>query len=264
VTLANLQLKVIPMMDPATHEPQSTPAPETCRTQPPEPVTEPVSEAVRSAIESGDDVQNRIRDIVVSLFRRADATTASARAAVNGIMQTAADIANRSTPDKPDSVLRNVIDGVTAGLAAVADSTKDAVQEAAERGQRFAGPDLDHAKKNLSGISDILKDTVKYFSSRMTEETGSTFQELKTYAERSAAVVMPAIKASVEAVTKHPVQSASEAAGTAVRGSQLAAGALLGAMSGLLASAADYLDPDRRRNDKTVAETPADQEDQAS
>ena len=248
------------MSDPAPSSPES------CST----PGAEPVSESVRSAIESGNNVKGRVQEIVVNLFRSSEASTASARAAVNGIVQTAADIVKRSSPENPDSVLRNVIDGVTAGLGSVAQSTQYAIQEAASRGQRFAGQDLDRAKKDLNGISDILVDTVKYFTNRVTEETGSTFRDLKTHTERAVASVAPSIKSSIETLAKHPVQTAGEAADTAVRGTQLTAGALLGAMSGLLAGAAEYLDPDRRKKEAAsaqrtaAAESSSDQKDSAS
>jgi len=227
----------------------------------------PLSEAIREAVESGKDVRDRVRDVVVSLFRSSEATTASARAAVSGIVQSATEIVKRSAPDNPESVLRNVIDGVTSGLSTVAQSTQYAVQEATDRGQRFANQDLDRAKKDLSGISDILMDTVKYFTNRVTEEAGTAAKELKTHAERSAAAVAPVLKSSVDAVTKHPVQTAGEAAETVLRTAQLTAGALLGAMSGLLAGAADALDPSRQKStasssDATVAA--ADSKEQAS
>lgn len=229
--------------------------------------TIPLSEAIRAAVESGKDVRDRVRDVVVSLFRSSEASAASARAAVNGIVQSATEIVKRSAPDNPDSILRNVIDGVTSGLSTVAQSTQYAVQEATARGQRFASQDLDRAKKDLSGISDILLDTVKYFTNRVTEEAGSAASELKTHAERSVAAVTPVLKSSVEAVAKHPVQTAGEATETAIRTAQLTAGALLGAMSGLLAGAADALDPSRQKSstaniDTTVAA--ADGKDQTS
>ena len=217
----------------------------------------PLSEAIREAVESGKDVRDRVRDVVVSLFRSSEATTASARAAVSGIVQSATEIVKRSAPDNPESVLRNVIDGVTSGLSTVAQSTQYAVQEATDRGQRFANQDLDRAKKDLSGISDILMDTVKYFTNRVTEEAGTAAKELKTHAERSAAAVTPVLKSSVDAVTRHPVQTAGEAAETVLRTAQLTAGALLGAMSGLLAGAADALDPSRQKSTASCSDATA-------
>lgn len=231
------------------------------------PPLEPVSEAVRAAVESGQDVQARVHNIVVRLFSTAEASAASARAAVSGLVQSASDIVKRSAPEDPDSVLRGVIDGVTSGLSSVAQSAKDAIQEASDRGQRFASQDLDRAKRDLYSISDILSDTVKYFTNRVSQEAGSAVRELRTHAENSVAAVTPAIRSSIDAVTRHPIQTAGEAAGTAIRGGQLTAGALLSAMSGLLAGAAEVLDPDRRKKDQSSPEnaaSPADKQDPAS
>lgn len=208
----------------------------------------PASETLKDILESGVDVRERVRQLVVGFFGGTTSTTSSARAAINGVIQTAADIANRSAPEKSDSALRSVIDGVTSGLQSVAQSTQYAVQEAASRGQKFASEDLDRAKKDLNGISDILVDTVRYFAGRVSQETGSAMKDLKTHAERAASAVTPAIKSSIETVAAHPIQTAGEAAGTAIRGGQLAAGALLNAMSGLLAGAADLLDPKRQKS----------------
>lgn len=61
------------------------------------------------------------------------------------------------------------------------------------------------------------------------------------------AAAKPVVASSLEALAKHPIQTAGEAAGTALRGSQLTAGALLSFVSGALAGAAELLDPDRRK-----------------
>ena len=224
-----------------TDSTQSTPEP-----QDPE-CTQPVAAAVREAVESGHDVAERVRQIVVDLFQGRQGATATAREAVQGIVATAADIANRSAPDKADSVTREVIDGIGNGLKIVAQTTQYAVKEATARGQRFATEDVERAKKDLNGIREILMDTVKYFADRVTTETGSTFKEMKAHAERTVSAASPVVTSSLEALAKHPVQTAGEAASTALRGGQLTAGALLSAVSGALAGAAELLDPDRRK-----------------
>ena len=206
---------------------------------------QPVSEKVRQAVESGVDVKDRVREIVVGLFRGPGSTTASARAAVQGIVQTASDIVNRSAPEKADSVLRQVIDGITTGLSSVAQSTKYAVQEAAARGQHFAADDVGRARKDLNGIREILTDTVRHFTNRASTETATVVSELRTHAERAAAAAIPVITTSLESLARHPLQAAGEAASTAIRGGQLTAGALLNAVSGALAGAAELIDPNR-------------------
>lgn len=219
--------------------------------------TQPVTEAVREAVESGQDIAGDVRKIVVDLFRGKEGTVASARKAIQGMMETATEVANRATPDKADSVLRNVIDGIGTGLKSVAQTTQYAVQEATDRGQRFATEDVERAKKDLTSIGEILVDTVKYFSDRVSTETGSAVKELKAHAERTMAAAKPVVSSSIEALTKHPIQAAGEAASSAVRGSQLTAGALLSFVSGALAGAAELIDPGRRPKKENETSTDA-------
>lgn len=217
--------------------------------------TQPLNDAVREAVESGQDIAGEVRKLVVDLFRGNEGAAATARKAIQGMVETATEVANRAAPDKAESALRNVIDGIGSGLKSVAQTTQYAVQEAADRGQRFANEDVERAKTDLNGIKDILVDTVRYFSDRVSTETGSAIKELKTHAERTLDAAKPVVSSSLEALTKHPIQTAGEAAGTAVRGSQLTAGALLSFVSGALAGAAELIDPARRPKSEETAGT---------
>ena len=238
---------------PMTNAPQETPESNNSDT------TQAASEAIREAVESGRDTADQVRQIVVDLFRGKRSPVTSARDAIQGMLETASEIANRSAPDKAESVVRNVIDGIGTGLKSVAQTTQDAVQGATARGQRFATEDVERAKKDLSSIGEILVDTAKYFAGRVSSETGSAFQSAKSHAEQTMASARPVVASSLEALAKHPIQTAGEAASTAVRGTQLTAGALLSFVSGALAGAAELLDPDRRKKseDKIAEKTGA-------
>jgi len=224
-----------------TNANQETPTPTTNDT------VQPVSDAIREAVESSRDTADQVRQIVVDLFSGKRSPVTSARDAIHGMLETVSEIANRSAPDKAESVVKNVIDGIGTGLKSVAQTTQDAVQDATARGQRFATEDVERAKQDLSSIGEILVDTAKYFAGRVSAETGSAFQSAKSHAEQTMAAAKPLVASSLEALAKHPIQTAGDAAGTALRGGQLTAGALLSFVSGALAGAAELLDPDRRK-----------------
>jgi len=224
-----------------TNANQETPTPTTNDT------AQPVSDAIREAVESSRDTADQVRQIVVDLFSGKRSPVTSARDAIHGMLETVSEIANRSAPDKAESVVKNVIDGIGTGLKSVAQTTQDAVQDATARGQRFATEDVERAKQDLSSIGEILVDTAKYFAGRVSAETGSAFQSAKSHAEQTMAAAKPLVASSLEALAKHPIQTAGDAAGTALRGGQLTAGALLSFVSGALAGAAELLDPDRRK-----------------
>lgn len=221
------------------------------------------AEGVREAVESGQDIAGDVRKIVVNLFSGKAGPVTSAKEAIRGIVETASEIAKRSAPEKGESVVKSVIDGIGTGLKSVAETTRDAVEDATARGQRFATEDIERAKRDLSSIGEILIDTAKYFAGRVSSETGSAFQSAKAHAEQTMAAARPAVASSLEALTKHPIQTAGEVAGTAVRGGQLTAGALLSFVSGALAGAAELLDPDRRKKTEDKPATNTDANDSA-
>lgn len=218
-----------------------------------------ISESIREIIESGKDVGNGVRALVVDLLQKRSQPVEAVRNSVNEILTTTEDVVRRSAPEQADSVLRKVIDAVASGVQTVAQATNYAVQEAAARGQRFAGDDVDFAKKNLKAASEILVDTVKYAANRTASETKTAAVELKTHAERAVEAVRPTITATLDALRESPVQLASETAGTALRGGRLATGAFLSAISDVLSSAAGMLDPDHRKSAATADVTAPDQ-----
>lgn len=208
-------------------------------------VSEQTAEAVREALSSGENIQERVQSIVVDLFRGRAGAEQSLRAAVNGMLDTAAEVVRGSAPTGAENVLKGVIDGVASGVEKVAQAAGYAYQEARGRGERFAREDLDRVTKDLDSISQLLVETVSYASDRFAFESGSAVRELRAHAQRATDAVQPVISGVLDAIRRDPVQAASEAAGTTVRGSRLLAGAFLEAVSGVLSGAADLLKPDQ-------------------
>lgn len=206
---------------------------------------EHVQHAVRSALESGEDIRERVRRLVVDLARGARGPGETAREAVRSVWDASTNVARRSAPETRDGIMRDVIDGIVRGVETIAQATTYAVREAGGRGERFAREDLDIAAKDLETIGEVFVETVTHASDRLGTELGSGARELKGHAERAVAAVRPALGEAARAIRKDPAHAVTEAATTAVRGSRLAVGALLGAVSGALAGAAELLEPGR-------------------
>lgn len=213
-----------------------------------------LSDSIREVIESGKDVAENVRSMVVGLLQQPSGPVDSVRSSVNEIMKTAEDVVRRAAPEDADSVLRKVIDGVASGVQTVAQTTGYAVQEARARGERFANDDMDFAARNLKAAGDMLMETLKYATERASFESKTAASELKTHAERAVEAVKPTVVSTVDALRDSPVQLASEASGAVVRSGRLAAGALLSAVSGMLAGAAEMLDPDRTKQGDTPSQ----------
>lgn len=206
-----------------------------------------VEEVVREAAEKGDNIQDLVHRLVVDLMRGPGGSMDSLRAGVRDILDTAVRTAQRLPPEKSDSVLRGVIDGMSSGIQSVAQAARYAVQEATSRGQRFAGEDLNRTVTDLNSMGQLMVDSIARASERMGTEFGTSVRELKSHTERAVDAMRPAIRESVSVMTQHPVEAATEAAGTALRGGQLLAGTFLSAVSGILSGAAEAIDPDKAR-----------------
>jgi hypothetical protein len=140
-------------------------------------------------------------------------------------------------------VLRELFEGTAAGLESVAQSARYAVEEASSRGRRFAAEDVQRLQSDVEGIGGILRESLSWFSERLTADLGTAAAELRTHAERAASAAMPGIQSATESLLKHPLQTAAEAAETAIRGSRLTLSAVFRTAGSLLTGAADRVQP---------------------
>lgn len=206
-----------------------------------------VEETVQRAVEAGDQIRERVHGLIVDLMRGQQGTAAVLKKGITDILGSAVDVAKKLPPDKANSALKGVVDGVTSGVQSVVQAAGYAVQEASARGQRFANEDVTRTVSDLNAIGQIILESVAHASERMGTEVSSGARELKAHSERAVESLRPVIRETVTAIGQHPVQTATEVAETAVRGGRLIAGSLLSAMSGILSGAAEALDPSRNR-----------------
>lgn len=197
--------------------------------------------AISEVIASGGDVKERVRSLVVELFRGRMTPKDSIQNAAAVVFETATDVVRRSVPENPEHVLRSVIDGVASGVESMAQATEYAVKEARGRGERFVAEDLDRVTKDLDTLRKMFLETVTHMTDRFTSESGVAARELKAHAARAFDSVQPVVTNSIEALKQNPVGTAAEAGNATVRGGRLLAGSLLEAVSGALAGAAEIL-----------------------
>jgi hypothetical protein len=219
-------------------------------TQSTSPNSQPNAQDVRSftdalcgLVQSDGSIQERVKTLVADLFRSGQSSVHSAGVVLQEGLQSAVDLARRSLPERSDSILRQLFDGTAAGLESTAQSAQYAVSEAASRGRRFADEDLQRMRSDVEGIAKILQDSLRWFSGRVVSDATLAAGELRTHAERAASSALPRIQSAASDMLRHPLQTAAEAAETAVRGGRLTLGGLLGSAGSLLSSAADRIRP---------------------
>lgn len=203
----------------------------------------PFTSELCDAVQRDGGIQETVRGLVADLFRGGQSTVQSAGVVLQQGLQDAVELVHQSLPERSDSILRQLFDGTAAGLESAAQSAQYAAAEAASRGRRFAAEDIQRLRNDVEGIAGILQDSLRWFSGRLTTDAGKAATDLRTHAERAASAALPGIQAAAENLLRHPLQTASEAAETALRGSRLTLGSLLSSAGALLNTAADRIRP---------------------
>jgi len=213
------------------------------------------NEDVRERVEEAatgerDQVRVRIRKLVEDLARGNEKVSTGVSNIAREVYGAAADVVHRSVPDDPDSVLREVIDGIGDGVQKAAQATRYAVEEATSRGETFAREDLDRMGRDFESLGNMFVDMVSETASRTGGEVSRALRDATTHAERMVRSIRPSVDDAVRALRRDPVRATTDAASAAVDGTRRAAGSIFSVMAGLLEGTADALDPDRGRKEK--------------
>lgn len=199
---------------------------------------------------SGEAVRDRVRQLVVETVQQRhlelDQLSTVAQQVLEGAAQGVKDTAQRDQ----QSVLKAVVDGVADSYSGAANATRQALDDAAERGKHFADDDLKRALRNLRALDERFIRTV-------TEATGAGYhalsdqaQSLIDHAKQAAESMRPSIESALKAAKDHPTQLGGEAAAAGVEATRQTAGRLLNAVAGLLQGAGDALSQPRPRDEQ--------------
>lgn len=201
------------------------------------------AEKARKIAAEAKDVRQRVRNAFVETVRKRkldlDQLGKLAEQMVDG---TVAGL-KKVVPDRRESVLRGVVDGLGDGFSATAQATRLALEEARGRGETFTRGELKKAARDLEALQSMFNDTVSRLARKGGETLSGQIKGLGDHAARTAERIRPSIQSALSEAVKHPVQLAGETATAGLKAAPRAAGMLLKSASGLLQGAADLLAP---------------------
>ena len=190
----------------------------------------------------GKDIRQRVRDLTVKLVQQRDVGLKKFDVLASHIMTGAAHAVEDTVPQDPDSVLRQVVDGLADGIGKAANAAELTLEEAQSRGQAFAQEDIKSMIDDLRALQDMFVNTVSRTATHLKGRAGEEASDLKTHAQRAAESIKPSIESALQAAQAQPGNLAKESAQASVTAARQAAGALAHALSGLLSGAGDLLD----------------------
>ena len=170
-----------------------------------EQLRETMRQQVRQILEDGRDVRRRIGAIMSDTAKKVRLDRLKLSSMTASILDESAKIINRTVPDKPDSVLREVVDGLGDGLSKAALAVKLSIQEAAQRGQQFAEEDLKRTEEDFEAVEEAFVESVRQAAERMEKAAATTADDVLTHASNTFAAIsadMVAIRAIGQAKRK--------------------------------------------------------------
>jgi hypothetical protein len=205
--------------------------------------THPTKDRAKEVVSGGTAVRSRVRQLSVDAFRERGFSLGDVRKLVHEVLEGAVEGVDKSIPASGGSVLREVFDGLSEGVHAIASAGSAAVSEARERGRKIVGKDMPAATKRISAANDDFLGAVRSFADTASTQMREELDSLVARAERTGPKVAGSARKAAKAADGRLVELTDETARAGVRVARRAAGALAMGASGLLEGVAEIITP---------------------
>jgi hypothetical protein len=125
----------------------------------PGPDLQALQEAARRVVESGSDLQARIRDLTLAALSSAHLDLPHIREVTRSVIEGVGAAAEQRSGDSAE-VIRQSLDGIGEALSKAGEASTLAIREATGRAAEFSGHDLKRALDDLASLQDLLLDTL--------------------------------------------------------------------------------------------------------
>jgi hypothetical protein len=198
-------------------------------------------------------VRKRIRDMSMKEFRDRKLSLSDLPKLVNETLDRAVNGVDESIPKSRGNVLREVFDGLSEGVDAIAAAGSAAAGGVRKRAQAVASPE---ATRRVRAANREFLDAVRSFAGRTSGQVRDELDALVARAERTGPKVAGSARKVANAADGRLIELSGEAAHAGVRAARRAASALAmgasGLFEGLAGSMAPRSMPTPRKSSKTA------------
>ena len=191
---------------------------------------EAVRQQVQTIVAGGKEVSKRVAEVVAGAAEQFQRSGAGLVELTQAVMDGAAAAVEASLPQKPESVLRQVIDGLGEGINRAAVTARFTLEEARSRQVTFAAEDLAQVRQDLQALNSLYLETVSRGLGQVRAYAAGERERLQEHAAAAWEKTRPAFQSALSAAAQHPVELGKETLKTGVDATRQAAGALFAAM----------------------------------
>ncbi len=216
--------------------------------------TKTLEAEVRKAVEEGNDVQERVRQITLSIIRARsldiksvqEATMAVLRGARAGVQK---DLQHSSDRSKVAlERLKQAVTGLDVALAQYAEAAKLAVEEAAGRAQRYSSEDLTRARADLEKLEKMFLDSLQTSAKATRDAAGDVLHGLAEHARIQGSAVGRQMKDTLASIARQLSAAGSAQAGIGLHLARNTSDLMRQIAAGVLTGLADHVRPSRPSN----------------
>lgn len=169
-----------------------------------------VRKQAETIVAGGRDISRETADLVAGAAERFQQSGAGLVALARSVLEGAADAATRGTAHRPESALRQVIDGVGDGLSRAALATQLTFEEARSRQTRYAAEDVARARQDLQALNQLYLETLAGVLERARATASDERQRLMDHAAAVWERARPGLQSALEAAASHPAELGRE------------------------------------------------------
>lgn len=200
-----------------------------------------VKEIVTAIVAKGKNLRAKVSEAVTNAADKAATNRAGLIDLSRSVLDGAVAALNNSASRDPDSILRQVIDGLGDGLSTTALATRLAMEEAKAEQKRFAEEDLSTMTRDLRALGELFVGTISQAAGDFKSMTGTELSALRQHAEQTMKRLLPSINSALAIIQEHPLQFGRESIGAGVQLSRQALGSLFAAIGRQFANAGKQL-----------------------
>ncbi len=163
-------------------------------------------------VAGGAAVRDRVRELSVRTFRDHKLSLDDLSKLVHDVLEGAVEGVDESIPGSGRNVLREVFDGLSEGVHAIASAGSAAASDVSDRGQAIAGKNATDAAKRIRAANEEFLGAVKSFAGKTSKEVREELDSLVSRAERTAPKVAGSVRKAADAADGRLVELSGETA----------------------------------------------------
>lgn len=176
---------------------------------------------------SDASLRDHVREISVAAFRDRKFSLRDVNSLVHEVLEGAAETVDESIPKSSRNILREVFDGLSEGVHAVASAASNTASEAAGRARKAATKDAPSAAHRIREANEEFLDAVTSFASKTTKQVRDELNTMVARAEKAGPKMTDAARNAYKAADGRWSELSAETA----RAGAKVAGRTVGAMA---------------------------------